>query len=441
MLEEVVVYDTHAILLRPRPFAKASGRLILLPLLPRKAVTKPLPSEIWAKILGYVFADYQRPSSSGKAVGSKLNLLLVCKSLKDVALPLYYEDIHLDDPAHLEQFTELLRVADRRWDSIRRIPYSAPGRWVHSLDLSDLRCNLWSEVCLVDTLLTRLVPLLPFLAHLVLNSTIAVSRRLVDSICSRDGIGRLLSLKGIKLASSVDLTSEDTFLEVLRCSQNLEELEIYGSGVEPLLTDIPGASVDFDFSAKPLRLPRLRKLAAISMHCSPVMFFLLHSSLPMLTHLTITPYDDVSVPSSLVPRFIERHGAELASLHLYAPKAWPTMLFPSPTTLLYTCPKLNHLSLENPLPTLTICSIYPKHPLKILSIPRPEAGFLRVLESLLPKLPALKVVRARDVRWLRAGMSSHAHVAGVQGEMRDWRQRLARRGVTVVDTAWMPQGG
>ena len=172
------------------------------------------------------------------------------------------------------------------------------------------------------------------------------------------------------------------------------------------------------------------------MHCSPVMFALLHAALPSLSHLTVTPYDDISIPASLIPQFIETHGTKLASLHLYAPKSWPTMLFPSPTTLLHTCPKLYHLSLERPLPTLTVCSIYPRHPLHILSIPRPDADFLSVLESLLPKLPNLKVVRARDVRWLRAGMNSHAQEAGVQGEMRRWRQRLARRGIQVLDASW-----
>lgn len=442
MVEGVAGTDMPSVLLLPRPFARASGRLSLLPLLPHKTLAKPLPSEIWEKILGYVFANYrQRAHASAVrgAAGSRLDILLVCKSLKDIALPLYYEEVHISDPAHLEKFTEVLHKADRYWDSIRRIPYSTPGRWVQTLDLSNLRCNLWSEVCQVDALLARLFPLLPFLAHLELNSTIAVSRRFVESICNRDGTGRLLSLRGVKLASSADFSMDDPFIEILRCSPNLQELEIYGSGVEPLLTDISGPILDFAaVTVKPLRLPRLRKLAIISMHCSATMLSLLHTSLPSLTHLTLTPYDDVSVPSSLVPRFIQKHGAGLMSLHLYAPKAFPSMLFVSPTTLLQACPKLNHLSLENPLPALSLSS---KHPLKILSIPRPEPGFRLVLESLLPMLPALRIVRARDVRWLRPGMSSHAHVAGVQGEMRDWRQRLARRDIAVVDTSWMPFGG
>lgn len=354
---------------------------------------------------------------------------------------MYYAKAHISSPPRLMQFTEVLHAADQQWDSIRRIPYSTPGRWVQALDISCLRCNFWSDVCQVDALLARLFPLLPFLSRLTLNSTLVLSRRAVESLCSRDGNHRITSLQGVKLASSADVSSDDPFLDILRHCPNLEELEFYGSGIEPLLTDHSITLVEPDtLSIKPLQLPRLRRLAIISTHCSPVMFSLLKSPLPSLNHLTVTPYDDVSIPSSLVPRFIETHGAGLTSLHLYAPKSWPTMLFPSPTTLLHTCPKLNHLSLENPLPILTICSIYPKHPLQILSIPRPDARFLTVLESLLPKLPALRAVRTRDVRWLRAGMSSHAREAGVQGEMRDWRHRLARRGIAVLDATWAPSG-
>lgn len=347
--------------------------------------------------------------------------------------------MRVQDISCLDQFSELLHAADQRWDSIRRIPYSAPGRWVQRLDLSDLRCNFWSEVCHVDMLLARLFPLVPFLCQLTLKSTITVSQRIIDSLCNREGLEKIISLKGFKLQSSIELAVDDPFLKVLRCCHNLEELEVYGTGVDPLLLDNPSLVFDPDLlSVKPLHLHRLRKLSMISMHCSSIMLAVLRSPLPSLTHLTITPYDDISIPTSLVPRFVARHGSELTSLHLYAPKSWPTVLFPSPTTLLHTCPKLNHLSLENPLPTLTVCSIYPKHPLQILSLPRPEADFLTVLESLLPKLPALKAVRARDVRWLRAGMSSRAQEAGVQGEMREWRRRLARRGIVVLDATWTP---
>ncbi|KIP10073.1 hypothetical protein PHLGIDRAFT_125747 [Phlebiopsis gigantea 11061_1 CR5-6] len=439
VLDSVITSDTHTILLRPRPFARAAGRLVLLPLLPHRHATKPLPAEVWERVLRYVFAQYEECLPNIDVETWKQGLLLICKDLKDVALPLYYENVHVNALYRLERFTNVVYAADQRWDSIRRTPYSAPGRWVQTLDLSDLRCGLWSEVYHVDTLLVRLLPLLPFLAELILNSTILISRRFIDGLCNREGNDKLVSLKGVKLASSADLTLDDPFISVLRCCRNLVELEIHGSGIEPLLSDGHIQPTEWDHvSFKPLQLPQLRRLAVISMHCSTVFVALLHSALPSLRHLTVTPYDDIPIPSSLVPRFIETHGAELTSLHLFTPKSWPTMLFPSPTTLLQTCPKLNHLSLENPLPVLALSSTRPQHSLQLLSIPRPDAGFYKILEALLPKMPALKAVRARDVRWLRAGMSSHAREAGVQGEMRDWRQRLARRRIVMLDGAWQP---
>ncbi|KAF7793447.1 hypothetical protein EIP86_004559 [Pleurotus ostreatoroseus] len=336
----------------------------------------------------------------------------------------------------LERFTQRLYAAEQHWDSIRRTPYSAPGRWVQTLDLSGLQCALWSEICHVDNLLTRLFPLVPFVQDICLNLSITLSRRVFLSLCGRDGNSRLHRLKGIKLNTPF-CALDDSLVDLLKQCPNLVELECSGPGVDGVLPDIAeGHKGDNDNSVQVLRLPHLQKVTMISMHSSPVMQSLLHSPLPSLTHLTVTPYDDVSIPSSLVPKLIEKLGPNLTSLHLYAPKTWPTMLFPSPTTLLHTCPKLRHLSLENPLPTLTVCSIYPKHPLQILSIPRPDPEFLTVLESLLPKLPALKAVRARDVRWLRPGMGAIAREAGVQGEMYDWKRRLGRRGIHVLDADW-----
>ncbi|KAI0347648.1 hypothetical protein BDW22DRAFT_1403892 [Trametopsis cervina] len=428
------------VLLQPRRYARDAGSLILIPLLPQKPPAKSLPNEIWIKILWYVYAEYaeegQGPSRSQALTVLRQSLLVICKALKDVALPLYYRHVQFTTSCALERFTDLLLAADQRWDSIRRIPYSTPGRWVQVLDLTDLRCSFWSDVCHTDELLTRLFPLLPFLKHLVLNDTLPLSRRVLTSMCTRDGNERLKSIRGVKLVSSA-VDFDDPFLTLIHCCVNLEELGFTGSGIETLLIDSPTPSVDPGYvQPKPLHLPYLRRLSIVSMHSSPVMFALLHADLPSLSHLTVTPYDDVTIGSSLVPTFIEKHGSKLRSLHLYAPKSWPTMLFPSPTTLLHTCPQLYHISLESPLPTLTICSIYPKHPLQIISIPRPIPEFLSVLESLLPKLPNLRIVRARDVRWLRAGMSSHAMEAGVQGELRQWKQRLARRGIKVVDATW-----
>jgi len=232
-------------------------------------------------------------------------------------------------------------------------------------------------------------------------------------------------------------------VQLLRYCPNLEQLEVIGRGFDPIEFE-----VSFEFQAAqlpdsfiPLNLSRLHTLTLLSMPSSPILLSLLHSPLPSLRKLTITPYDDTPHLASHVSEFITTHGQSLRSLLLFTPKLWPTRLYPSPHTLLHTSPKLRHLSLETPCPEITLPPAqFPgsvtSHPLEILSIPRPSAEFWKVLERLLPRLPSLRAVRARDVRWLRRGMSSPAQAAGVQGELKEWTRRLAPRGVRVLDADW-----
>jgi hypothetical protein len=59
-----------------------------------------------------------------------------------------------------------------------------------------------------------------------------------------------------------------------------------------------------------------------------------------------------------------------------------------------------------------------------------------MLDRIISQLPSLKVVRARDVRWLRKGTTSRALEAGVQGDMWEWSRRLARSKISFVDADW-----
>ena len=81
--------STESILLNPRPYAQVSGRLLLLPLLPHKPALKPLPSEIWWKIIGEVLdcggQDFWR--GNGIPNSARLALLTVCKRLKVFSIP------------------------------------------------------------------------------------------------------------------------------------------------------------------------------------------------------------------------------------------------------------------------------------------------------------------------------------------------------------------
>ncbi|KAG2159604.1 uncharacterized protein EDB93DRAFT_1111104 [Suillus bovinus] len=446
---------SETVLLYPRPLARYPGSLLLLPLLPHRPPLKPLPSEIWSSIFVQALfeggQDAQSHNAHNNIRRSCLSLMLVCKGFKEVAMPLLYSKVYLRSVNSLQKFTAHLHSADRMWDSIRRIPYSTPGRWVQVLDLSALLGGLDSSAYYaVNALLTQLFPLLPFLANLTLYSGFLLSCRALASLTHRDGSSNIRTLGGIRYDPSVYsavATGDDHFVQLLRVCVNLELLDVTGAGLDD--TDLEShfdntGSLQTPHITAPLYLPYLRSLTILSMPSSLLMYALLHSPLPRLRTLSLTPYHDIPFPASLSSLFLETHGSHLRNIFLFTPKSWPTRYHSSPTTILHTSPHLRHLSLEYPLPALTVPFQTPLtavsspciFPLQILSIPRPSSDFWVTLERLLPFLPSLQIIRMRDVRWLRHGMTSRAQEAGIQGEMLEWDCRLARRGIRLLDGNW-----
>lgn len=370
---------------------------------------------------------------------------LLISNSQEVVSPLLYSYVKLYTSSSLDKFALRLRTADQSWDSIRRIPYSTPGRWVQSVDLSEMTAMHDSrQAFVVDSLLTTLFPLMPFMENLTLSPALPLSRRALASLTNRDGCSNLRALSGvcyIAAFSSAISTEEDPLVRLLRMCYQLKRLEVVGSDMELADAEFDAQeAANIPTTNAKLDLPRLHTLTVLSMPSSSLLHALLNAALPRLRVLYITPYDDVPYPRALTTRFLDVHGNSLSTLSLFTPKSWPTRFHPSPSTLLRTCPNLRHLSLESPLPALvsfnTADSMQAVIPLQILSIPRPNYDFWRTLEALLPSLPSLNVVRIRDVRWLRKGLSHYAQEAGVQGEMRVWRQRLAKRGVCLVDGDW-----
>ncbi|EPQ61406.1 hypothetical protein GLOTRDRAFT_17633, partial [Gloeophyllum trabeum ATCC 11539] len=431
----------ETVLLRPRPFEERSGRFVLLPLLPRRPPPKQLPVEVWERIIEELLHDEANWTLSRwkERRARRRDILLVCKTINSIALPVFYSHIRISSVEALEGFTNHLYASDQQWDSLRRIPYSTPGRWVQTLDISTLNGNSRWEECRIDTLLTQLFPLVPCLKELYFSPNVQATSRMWDSLASSDASTHLRVLRGLKgtvSPGSALAACRDPLVRVLRACQDLRELEVVGPGFDLSDPDLWEAGEPLPSATfHPLTLPHLTTLTVLSTHSSPLLFALLHSPLPSLASLTITPYHDISYPTSLVSEFIKVHGTNLRSLYLYTPKSWPTILRTSPSTLLQTSPRLKHLSLENPIPALALPdgSI---HPLQILSVPRPSAQFLSTLESILPRLPSLVAVRARDVHWLRKGISSRAQEAGVQGVMREWKRRFGRRGIKILDADW-----
>ncbi|KAI0830745.1 hypothetical protein BC628DRAFT_1531413 [Trametes gibbosa] len=433
-----VVANPQPVWLKPRPLARTPSSLLLLPLLPSKPPLKSLPSEVWAQIIENAFAFYDPGGSfeGTSASALRLGLLLISKDIHAAALPLLYAHIHIPSLQVLAKLTARLHTADEQWDSIRRIPYSAPGRWIQTLDMSSLCLKSSDDAFLMDVLINTILRVVPFMTTLMVDPRCTLSSRALSSLADRDGASNLRILKGIQLRTSLQ-HEEDPFVGLLRTCTRLEELEISGTGVDmtELLVSQDNAPPSAHF--QPLHLPFLSRLSILSMPSSPALYALLHSPLPALRRLKLTPYDDNHIPSSLMSPFISAHGEHLTSLYLHTVKQWPTALFPTPITLLDTCPSLQHLSLELPLPSLTLTAAQ-QHHLKILSVARPTSDFLVVLERLLPKLPDLRIVRSRDVKWLRGGMSERAQHAGVQGEMQYWKRKLGRRGIQLLDSEWKP---
>lgn len=379
-------------------------------------------------------------------------------------LPLLYNQCYISTLSSLQKFTAHLHSSEQRWDSIRRIKYSTPGRWVSSLSLCRLDVVTRKETYRADELLTTLFPLLPFLTRLELSLSMQLSRRAMCSLGVREGARHLRALKSVKYDSvgfvSMALAEggiayEDPLTELVACLHGLEELEIIGPGLDDLELAIASSTSDHQndrvFSSppsSPLHLPHLHTLTILSMPTSDLLIHLTNTPLPSLRNVIITPYGTLSPPLSHVTRFLKAHGPSIRTLVLHTPPAWPTAVYPPPSGLLEMMPRLKALSLELPPPppqsTSTLTASFwsqpptqpsNPHPLRSLWIPRPTATFRTALvtERLLPPYTCLMEVRARDVRWARKGMNAQAEAAGVQGEMRVWQRLLKTKSVLMVD--------
>ncbi|THH11050.1 hypothetical protein EW145_g897 [Phellinidium pouzarii] len=451
--------ESDKVLLRARPYARYAGSFVLVPLLPKPTPLAPLPAEVWRKVITMVIESdsdsYRKYSldtadqvkASQKGVWSKWNLALVCKELKNTALPILYAHCDISTIQSLKTFTAHLSSSEQKWDSIRRIPYSTPGRWVQTLNLSELEVASQSESYAVDALLTTLFPLLPFLVRLELSLSLQLSRRAMLALGLRDGAQNLRSLTGVKYDVSVVLSGEDPLTELVSCCSRLEELEVVGLGmdeVDALIlanaiagdTPTPRYTYALRPMTAPLCLPFLHSLTLLAMPTSPLLFRLIHSELPALHSVVITPYGESPAPHCLVAEFLSVHGQSIRSLVLHTPKSWPTVRFSPPAALLRLLPNLLALSLESTRLVLDAPlkeGFRTGYPLSSIWVSRPTPGVRDELLRLLPDLPNLREVRVRDVRWAKSGISPRAREAGFQGEMYTWRRLLAPRGVRVLD--------
>ncbi|KIM23790.1 hypothetical protein M408DRAFT_332154 [Serendipita vermifera MAFF 305830] len=414
------------VLLKPRPKTHPSVNLVLLPLLPTPSPRDPLPSEIWARILRHTMEPEPDARTAWEGQAARLRLVRVCKSFKEVMLPLLYSRPHLPTYEHFVLLCERILDADRKWDNLRRIAYSTPGRWVNSLDLTLCSHLTPAQNLKFDRLISQVFPVVPFLALLILHSTVDLTRQAMQSLGDSQAIRSLKDLRGIHVPPHGYFHQSEALTSLLRSCANLRHLELLGSGLD---ADAELPDPEVVYSPPQITLPQLHSMSILHTPFSPVLHALSRAELPSLRALTISIYVDAE--GSDATRFLEAHGENLTTLTLAPAQTWPPTTTQIPTNVLVICPNLRYLSLPTTPVSLALTPPAEPSKLTILSVPRPNMEFLRdVIE---PLLPSLREIRVREVRYLKRAMGVGAAGAGSSAVMLDWRRRLARRRVAVLD--------
>ncbi|KAF9511024.1 hypothetical protein BS47DRAFT_1471381 [Hydnum rufescens UP504] len=371
------VQDTHfagAILLNP---ARRSGaRLVLCPLLPPPLPKADLPSEIWARCLHFAMdLTIERAILDQSRLAwleqCRRDLLCVSKTFRSLASPILYGCIRLVTLRGLESLHSVVFTADQQWDSLRRIPFSTPGRWIQTLDISSFSSSLdtRSAKLRADTLLSSLFRLTPFLSTLLLDPKMVLSGRAMRALAEGCG-GRIRVLRGLSagldfgsMPPSQFLVARDPLTALVRICRFLEVLEVFGPGQTQDEESFLQTQTTHELTHEAIVLNRLHTLTLHGIPQSPLFFALLNSALPSLTRLTMTIY-----PSRLMPShsalFLAAHGESIESLILPTPPDWPPPDYASynpsqtsansPESLLHILPHLVRLNLPFPLPPLLL---------------------------------------------------------------------------------------
>jgi len=329
--------------------------------------------------------------------------------------------------------------------------------------------------------------MLPFLQQLLLHPTVMLTRRAMSSIADTETALSLVHLTGIHVPASTQprarASLEDPLTNLVRSCVNLRHIELLGTGL-----DVDGEVEENPDTMTPrgLNLPYLYSMAILHVPYCPLLRILADSELPSLRALTISLY--TCAPHADSTKFFDAHASKLTGLTLFSAQTWPPTSTHAPPDLLLRTPNLIYLSLPStahrltapaikmivnrPIestpptsppspasdstpapasPTTILASSPPSHssslmrdwssprdrvglsphPLRTLSIPRPTPELLsRVVE---PIFKELREVHVREVRYLRRGMGKGAEGAGNSASIIEWRRRLARRGVRVID--------
>lgn len=304
-----------------------------------------------------------RPLALSPVVSTANAYTLFCPlSLQRNSLKYLYLDPIFTSPSALSSFSRSLHQADQRWDNLRRSLHSEPGSLVRSLDLSPLYSSsslnvnspshstpqFQEQPWMLNTQLSALLPLLPFLQRLALptagHSLIgagAFLRALKASECAAE----LRSLQGLGLLMNglVDGEGRDPVASLLGGLPNLQDLGIIGGGA----LDLPPWDITPETHPQPnLVLDDLLSLSLRGVANGLLLHSLVAAELPSLRSLALTSYH--TVEHDLTTAFLERHGPKLRSLTFLPLPDFPKPDLPLPVHTLRLCPDLRSLTLNYP---------------------------------------------------------------------------------------------
>ncbi|GHJ89359.1 hypothetical protein NliqN6_5761 [Naganishia liquefaciens] len=413
--------------------------------------------------------------------GDVAELLLLSKVTKPILEKVLYSSPYLPTVDRLCAFASSVLKGDSRWDSLKRIPYSTPGRYVQVLDLSHLDeplgeasrdeefastqgglNSLAGNGLRLNGCLNTLFPLLPHLEVLILPSSIPVAPSTLRALQSAPSRSKAKVIHGLVLTQAVepkpikhesaDATSDlDSMIRFLKAFPNLRDVSIKGYG------DIdPGFSITHN-PQPPLDLQRLESMTLHGVKSGLFIGALCdqEASLPSLRRLDLTCY--AHQPGDLTVDLLRVHGSKLHSLTLRAPTDWPPLRIPPPSETLFLCPHLQVLkfldsntlppteTFEDPALPFTAaqhCSLRHLSISKWSTAPAfrdgphpPSTGqFEQLIETLIRNLPPnLDDVTVEGFTWLRKPLGKAGMSAGVNGVCRRLSGALAVRGVRMLD--------
>lgn len=300
---------------------------------------------------------------------------------------------------------------------------------MNTLDLSLIHRLTPTQHLQFDKAVADVLSVTPFLKRFVTSPTVGFSRQTLESLADAEVRLSLTYISGLRIPSTVEESPllADAIIDFIGACPNIHCLELIGTGMD-LEADIFGSSSSFD--TKLLQhsvLPNLESLSIQNGAHSPIVHALCNAELPMLKRLTISLSKD-EVPSE-ASAFLTTHAHKLEALTLTPAQTWPSIIAPIPNDILILASSLQYLSL--PVTTTALLAPESAHPLRTLSVPRPTMEFLN---QVIPFFPSLREIRIRDVRYLRSGMGRSALGAGSSAIILEWKNRLARRRIKVLDS-------